>query len=677
MLPRLFTTKTGKLLFLFGVVLTAALLVSSPGPGYSVHSKAAYLDPNTANFVRPGLVIKITSAAIADDGTITTRFKLTDPKGLPIDKDGIQTPGVVSLGMVAAYIPKGQTQYVAYTTRIETSPITNKSATQASADSGGVFTKNADGDYTYTFKTKAASGFDKTATHTIGIYGNRNLSEFDLGIQKTDNTFDFVPDGSQVTQVREVALTSSCNKCHNPLSAHGETGRTSVPMCILCHTPQTTDADTGNTVDFPVMIHKIHDGANLPSVKAGTPYQIIGFAQSVNDFSTVVFPADVRNCTACHSPTAKQNTAYFKPNRAACGACHDDVNFATGDKHVNLPQVSDNQCSQCHTPQGELEFDASILGAHTIPRFSRDLQGLVVDIVSVENAVSGKAPTVTFTAKNKAGSPVAMSDIARLGITWAGPTTDYGTVVQEDGTKATGSNGTYTYTFTQPIPADAKGTYTIELEGYRNGVLLAGTTKQMTVRDAVVNKVMNVSVDGTPIAPRRQIVSLDKCNNCHSSLSLHGDNRNRIEACVLCHNPNGNDAARRPASAGPPQTIDFRTMIHKIHTGETLTGEMTIYGFGGSKNDFTDVRFPGDRRDCSTCHVNNSQQLPLKDNLLPVQDARGVVNPVMPTAAACRGCHDDLATASHTVSNTNNLGESCAVCHGPTADFSVDKEHAR
>ena len=50
------------------------------------------------------------------------------------------------------------------------------------------------------------------------------------------------------------------------------------------------------------MVHKIHYGEDLPSVQAGGKYQIIGFGQSVNDFSTVVFPADVRNCQVCHDP---------------------------------------------------------------------------------------------------------------------------------------------------------------------------------------------------------------------------------------------------------------------------------------------------------------------------------------------------------------------------------------
>jgi OmcA/MtrC family decaheme c-type cytochrome len=206
----------------------------------------------------------------------------------------------------------------------------------------------------------------------------------------------------------------------------------------------------------------------------------------------------------------------------------------------------------------------------------------------------------------------------------------------------------------------------------------AGTVNATTVRDAGINKVFYFSVDGSKVAPRRQVVSLDKCNTCHSFLSLHGGNRNQIEQCVLCHNPNGTDVGNRPASQAPSQTIQMAYMIHRIHTGENSPREYTIYGFGGSVNDFTDIRYPGDRRNCNACHVNGSEQVPLPDGLLDVTSPRGLLNPVKPTTNACTGCHTDTPTASHALSNTTDkLGEACAVCHSASSDFGVSKVHAR
>jgi OmcA/MtrC family decaheme c-type cytochrome len=186
-------------------------------------------------------------------------------------------------------------------------------------------------------------------------------------------------------------------------------------------------------------------------------------------------------------------------------------------------------------------------------------------------------------------------------------------------------------------------------------------------------------VDGSTVAPRRTVVAIDNCNQCHSSLSVHGDNRNQTVMCVLCHNPNTTDADQRTAANQPPQTVDFRTMIHKIHRGENLdpNDQYTIIGFGKSENNFNDVRFPGDLRNCEKCHVNSSEQLPLGDNLLSVVTPRGYMNPTTPTAAACLACHDDKPAAAHALGNANSLGEACAVCHSPSGEFAIDKVHAR
>src|SRR4051812_28341778 len=135
---------------------------------FTRRQKAFYADPKVVAFVRPGLTIKITSAAIAQDGTITVNYSLTDPKGLPLDRTGVNTPGAVSTTFIAAYIPAGQTQYVDYVTRTQTGPVSG-TVTQASGESNGVFTAVGDG-YRYTFATKAAAGFNAATTHTIGIY---------------------------------------------------------------------------------------------------------------------------------------------------------------------------------------------------------------------------------------------------------------------------------------------------------------------------------------------------------------------------------------------------------------------------------------------------------------------------------------------------------------------------
>jgi len=672
------------------VLIGSAALISAPGPSYTASNKEFYADAKLINFVRPGLVMKITGAEIGADGTIKAKIKLTDPRGLGLDRLGVTTPGPVSVSFIAAYIPKGKSQYVAYTTRVQTSPITGNSAVQAAADSGGTWETTGDGEYVYTFRTKAPSGYDRTATHTIGVYGSRNLSEFDLPTNYDDDWFNFVPDGSKVVTVRDVVRTAACNNCHDQLAFHGGSRR-SMELCVLCHTPQTTDPDTGNTVDMPVMTHKIHMGKQLPSVKGGKPYQIIGFNQSVADYSEVVFPADPRRCNACHDGTATQANNVFKANRAACGACHDNVNFATGENHVNLPQVSDNQCTTCHTPEGELEFDASIKGAHTIPTFSRELSGIQFELLKVENGAAGKTPTVVFAIKDKTGKPVLPSQMSRLALVLAGPTTDYVAFqtgyVSEDASKADcSSDGTVCwYTFKTAIPSDAKGTYSVGIEGRRIQKIYEGTLVEQSVQYGGANKVLHFAVDGSAVAPRRTVVATANCNKCHAYLSVHGENRNQVEMCVLCHNPVETDKARRPASELPAQSVDMRMMIHKIHTGKELGAPYVIYGFGGNKYDFSEVGYPafspsgqvGDRRNCSMCHVNGSEQLPLKPTLSKVNDPRGYINPVGPASAACLSCHVSIEAASHALLNTSTLGESCTVCHGSSSEFSVSKVHAR
>ena len=87
------------------VAALAMSLQSAPGTHTASATKLSFADEELVAFVRPGLMITIESAQIASDGTISTVFKITDPRGVPLDREGIVTPGAVSTSFVAAYIP--------------------------------------------------------------------------------------------------------------------------------------------------------------------------------------------------------------------------------------------------------------------------------------------------------------------------------------------------------------------------------------------------------------------------------------------------------------------------------------------------------------------------------------------------------------------------------------------
>jgi len=546
--------------------------------------------------------------------------------------------------------------------------------TQAANDSGGTFTNNAIGDYTYTFKTKAPVTFDATTTNAIGVSAQRNLAEFgtfDEWSETSNDVFNFVPNGSPVKVTRSVVATAACNQCHDPLIGHGGS-RLTVELCIMCHQPQTINADTGLTMDMKVLIHKIHMGSSLPSVKAGTPYRI-WHRGAWSDFSTVVFPQDVRNCTTCHAASATQADNYkTKPSAAVCGSCHDDVNFATGLNHVNLPEPDDNQCSNCHTSTAIHDFDASIPGAHLIPANSTALPGLVTAIMKVDNATPGNVATVTFKVLDKSGRPVDISKITSLRVVLGGPNSDYNTgpgairVSETVPATLTGNNGVYVYTMTNKVPAAATGSYTISIEASNTVTLMANTLQQTTAVDAAKPVEFYFSVDKSAVAPRRQVVATANCSACHMDLGfVHGGTRAATQECTICHNP-----ALTDGTSG--QSVNMSVQIHSIHRGDALANPYVL----GTTN-YQDVRFPGDLRNCTTCHLAGTylpENVPAK---AMVASPGGFTKTTAPISAACQGCHDDLATASHALANTTVLGESCAACHSAGEAFSVDRVHQR
>ncbi|OFV91924.1 MAG: hypothetical protein A3H28_08530 [Acidobacteria bacterium RIFCSPLOWO2_02_FULL_61_28] len=694
--------KRRKIVYAFLALLLVGVGITTAGDGlkpkYQDSEKASYLSEADLEWIEPGLKLEIRDVGFSPPNVIVT-FRISEDRNRGLDRLGIETTGAVSTSFQLARIKPGDTQYTAYTVRTRTSRITGEAVVQATSDSGGTYTSLGDGVYRYTLGTRLPADFEVDATHTVGMFAVRDLTSFGLSSYVANATVDFVPSGKPVTQVRDVVRTEACNQCHDPLAVHTSGARRTTQLCILCHQPQTTDDITGNPVDFKVMVHKIHMGANLPSVSgralnilgtsgSGTGTTATGSTQAPipegariagkpygiedEDFSTVVWPQDVRNCTTCHQGGTQSDNWKNNPSRVACGSCHDNVNFDTGEKHPGGVQIDDSKCTICHPADTGLEFDLSVAGSHTIPTNSKRLAGLKLEITGVTNTNPGDKPTVSFKVSNTKGDPVDATKLTALGFLLAGPTEDYtfsslnasGLPATENALATTRATTTgFTYTFSTALPADAKGTYTVGGQSYRlltiPGSLLG---QSFSVRESSNNPLFYFGVGGAKTTPRRAVVDVKKCNGCHNTLKLHGGTRTNTDYCVMCH---------RPKAVDDGLPINFRTHIHRIHTGEELKNEWTV------GRNYNGLRFPGDRRNCASCHVNNSNQLPLPEGMANTDSPGLFYTPLGPAASACLGCHDSKDAAAHAFQMTAPFGESCAACHGEGRDFAVSKVHAR
>jgi len=384
------------------------------------------------------------------------------------------------------------------------------------------------------------------------------------------------------------------------------------------------------------------------------------------------------------------------------------------------------------------------------PRFDRP----VIEIVRVETAPAGAAPVVKFKLYDRVGTfpqvgalpapaPVPGGSILPrtlhylaggwLGITVAGPTAPaYGLdylLSERENLNALfaltpDANGVFTYNFTQTLPASASGTWAVGIEARRRAATTNWDAASQQFRwpytgEALTEPPLNptVYVDtatgtftaGVPDAavPRRRIVSQEKCDRCHDPIPVHGSTRMRVEYCLVCHGPDRTDWAVRPKVSGfvnlaatydglEERSIDFKVMIHRIHTGgregvASLEGiePHVIYGRYGTIWFFDHGLFPGDLADCTSCHEGKTYTVeavpadapPTRANETPTvlhaadTAAHPETEPVIPPIqAACLGCHASGATQDHARRNTLGGVEQCASCHVRGA-LSVDVSH--
>ena len=701
----------------------------------------------SAGVIGAGLEVEVSSVTIPADLRPVVSLSIKDDQGHALDRAGITTPGSVSVSFVLAYLSSSGGvvgQYVPYNTATVTGktvkgvPPALASALQPKSDSGGTWTvvDAAAGTYTYRFGAALPAGYDGSKTHTLAVFAARTFQ----GVQYADDpSHHFRPDGAAVSERREIVATETCNKCHDSLRVHGGS-RFELGLCSTCHVDGMNDPESGNSLDLRQMVHKIHRGRNLPSVLGNlpggtpTPYRIIGYGDSEHDYSDIVFPQAMENCQTCHQGAPDSGNWKTHMSRAACGSCHDRTSFASGAapagfvKHT-AGQQDDTQCIGCHEetrePIGVAEVD--VTRVH-VPREKwplRDGTGAVVSQAPVVTgsiqsvtATSAQPPVVTFRVQVN-GQPhdllASGNALSTLRFTFAAPTTDYagyaqytaqsvtGGVPNNTTIAATGTAGEFTWTAPQTIeniasgngaangwqPFPLTGTMAVGMEGRLTRPATQPDGTQVTaVNYPMHNDVFYVALTDANAVPRRVATVVENCNTCHGDLRAHGGSRNDPEYCVMCHSAGRDSITRMTAPTGGDlaRTTSLRMshMVHRFHMGEE--GARPYF-------DAEELRFPGDPRNCTHCHVPGQYGLPLASGLLTTRTSdidstrARVKNYFMgATAAACTGCHDAESVEVHAATmsvvqaaapnTTPAISESCATCHADGKEFGLDIVHA-
>jgi OmcA/MtrC family decaheme c-type cytochrome len=612
--------------------------------------------------------------------------------------------------------------------------------------STGTWVDNANGTYEYTFANGLNSypggpRFDAAKTHRIAVEVRTDSNGFmPTRLPSSNAPRDFVPGGGEPLLTRLIVDNDTCNACHDNLAFHGG-GRFDIEYCVVCHNPHSTDGDTGNTVDFKVLIHNIHS--------ARPDYTIVGYGNRSYNWADLHWPQDTRNCDTCHeesdTKTPQASNYRLVPSRAACGTCHYDDGDADNRKHdfaielgthpAGMQLQDDSQCASCH---GE---NAHVLNAEgrlvTIPvaheiRTRTVAQQFRFNIIEVSGTAPGENPVVRFSVTDPTNDDapynihedapftVCSGGASRLSIDIGWDTRDYtnsgeflgsgtlvnGLPIQLNPLNACGGNstdngdGSFTVTSGSAIPDTATGTAAIVIEGHP---AVDAYGDGSVDRIAVTNAIRYVPITDATAAPRRMAVDISKCNDCHNQLSLHGNNRtDKPEVCVVCHNPNMTDAARRVDAAGAcvqtfgvdDESIDFKRMIHGIHASNVIGKTYDVCGYGNSAYSF-DVHYPGKINNCEGCHLADTYYPVDPDRVLGTTiDANDPSTPaddlvISPNAAICSSCHIDTAARNHMVQNgadfaagktaDNQLvtsgAEACDLCHGKGGVSDVREAH--
>jgi OmcA/MtrC family decaheme c-type cytochrome len=597
---------------------------------------------------------------------------------------------------------------------------TNDGSTPPDYDTGSSLVDHGDGTYTFTFNTDVANvtgvPYEPTLSHRVA----GQIGSGDVPLEPQNLYLDFVPDGSDLVDTRNIVVMDSCNECHDGLVFHGR--RFITEYCVNCHNPDLAEGEG----DMTYMTHKIHAAHKFDVLDDGI------------DYSEVTYPQDLTNCRKCHNgedeATADGDNWKNVPSIMACGSCHSDVDFATGENHAGGAQQDNSGCATCHPATSLEENHVTANATPNNPNLPTGVPEMAFSISAVTADGAG-SPTVTFTVT----ADGELLDLNNLPdgfvdgdgeafrwpvflMAWAEPQdgiampADYNNLGQNAGQPvsvgvgdlvdaggvdcSSGTDCVAEFSATgDAFPAGAM-MRAIALQGYFR--FDADGDEEYDYSLHTLSAVLEVSGDEV----RRQVVDPNKCGNCHEWFEGHGGNRviglplnpeapQQPVVCTLCHNHNlstggrGVDPARAADRDGDPETDDpsdatvalgtsdtwtwpedtnnLKEMIHGIHAAAVRTFD---YEFVRARNDgiyynWSEVTFPAENgaRNCLLCHFEGTYELPLAENVLAT---------TVRTTGTDDGLDDndfvDVGTARDNVPNptdwVNSLTAStCYMCH--------------
>lgn len=361
-----------------------------------VNSKATKYICNVApaGSVSSGLKVNVVSVSPAGTSPITVRFTLKDDKGFPVDVAGVySTNTAIQPRFALAYYTQVKvnaldpasaivdTPLQVYTKSGKSTALAPTALSPTASPPQGTLVENGygAGDYTYTFPatttaTDTASGVAAVAydaaqlgsTHLVWIQASRQTDLVNTTSPKTlyvaNQDYYFIPNGAGTPlPPRVIASQAACDSCHSGFKAEGSSanafhsgGRVAAAFCNVCHNPARASNPWADSAAF---VHRIHFGKEI-----ATANQFHGIAAT--------YPQDIRNCDKCHNNEDGKTPAFQQyetnPKIAACGSCHDGVNFGTPTSVKCITQAThgikttcdhsggaraDGTCSTCHSAQ--------------------------------------------------------------------------------------------------------------------------------------------------------------------------------------------------------------------------------------------------------------------------------------------------------------------------------------